>query len=180
MRALGFPPDWRDAPELDCDPDPDLVVAMQLASDDSDDDAWWIEPPDDIDPVIEAMIEEAAKKYRGDLGQSRRSRMNMRRLFVSLPWELLGRRPALISLTYPGNWQRWVPDGRVWERHRRAFERRWVRRWGEPLVGVWVKEFQGSGRPHLHLYVGLPSAMADEDYAGLRERTLLRHRLERQ
>jgi hypothetical protein len=106
--------------------------------------------------------------------------MNMRRMFVSLPWEMLGRRPALISLTYPAHWQRWVQDGRTWERHRKAFERRWVRWWGEPLVGVWVKEFQASGRPHLHLYVGLPSGMSDEDFAGLRQRTLLRHRLERE
>ena len=106
--------------------------------------------------------------------------MNMRRLFVSLPWELVGPRPALISLTYPGLWQPSVRDGRTWEGHRRAFERRWVRRWGEPLVGVWVKEFQASGRPHLHLYVGLPTAMAAADFDGLRERTLLRHRMERE
>lgn len=42
-----------------------------------------------------------------------------------------------------------------------------------------MKEFQTSGRPHLHLYVGLPAAMSADDFAGLRERTLLRHRLER-
>lgn len=30
---------------------------------------------------------------RGDNGQSSRSRNNMRRLFASLPWELLGPRP---------------------------------------------------------------------------------------
>jgi hypothetical protein len=123
-------------------------------------------------------IEVAEPVGRGDRGQSPRSRNNMRRLFASLPWEVLGPRPAMISLTYPGEWQRWVPDGRVWDGHRRALERRWVRRWGEPLVGVWAKEFQGSGRPHLHLYVGLPSAMSADDYLGLRRRTLLRHRLE--
>jgi hypothetical protein len=55
-----------------------------------------------------------------------------------------------------------------------------VRGWNEPLVGVWVEEFQTSGRPHLHPNVGLPSTMAADDFAGLRERTLLRHRLERQ
>jgi len=103
----------------------------------------------------------------------------MRRLFASLPWELLGPRPAVISLTYPGEWKQWVPDGRVLEAHRRAFERRWVRRWGEPLVGVWVKEFQESGRPHLHLFVGLPTAMSSEDYEGLRQRTLMRRGYER-
>lgn len=84
----------------------------------------------------------------------------------------------MISLTYPGDWRRWVPNGRVLEAHRRAFERRWVRRWGEPLVGVWVKEFQESGRPHMHLYVGLPSELSDEDFEGLRQRTVVRHRLE--
>lgn len=104
----------------------------------------------------------------------------MRRLFVALPWELVGPHPALISLTYPKVWQPWVVDGRQWEVHRRAFERRWVRRWKEPLVGAWVKEFQTSGRPHLHLYVGLPSTMAAGDFEQLRERTLSRHRLERQ
>lgn len=103
----------------------------------------------------------------------------MRRMFASLPWELLGARPAMISLTYPGEWRRWVPDGRVLERHRRAFERRWVRRWEEPLVGVWVKEFQASGRPHMHLYIGLPTSVSDEEFEGLRQRTLLRRDLER-
>lgn len=72
-----------------------------------------------------------------------------------------------------------MPDGRVLEAHRRAFERRWVRRWGEPLVGVWAKEFQKSGRPHMHLYVGLPAGMSDEDFEGLRQRTIIRHQLER-
>lgn len=142
--------------------------------------ALWDDGAAEQDPYADAVLDELRHPRRGDNGQSARSRMNMRRLFVSLPWELLGPRPALISLTYPGLWQPWVPDGRALEAHRRAFERRWVRRWGESLVGVWAKEFQQSGRPHLHLYIGLPRAMADEDFAGLRERTLQRHRLERQ
>jgi hypothetical protein len=152
------PPDWAvDEPE----PIPDWV--FDEASEKSGEDDWWVDAPEPLDPVLQAAIEEAMTVRRGDRGMTHRSRMNMRRLFVSLPWELLGSRPALISLTYPKNWQRWVPDGRVWERHRRVFERRWVRKWGEPLIGVWVKEFQASGRPHLHLYVGLPSLMSDDD-----------------
>jgi hypothetical protein len=174
---LGLLSHSEDAPDSDSGTDPDVEWAIQNVPDDPDDDVWWVDPRDELDPLIEAAIEEALHPHRGDGGQSARSRMNMRRLFLSLPWELLGRRPALISLTYPDTWQLWVPDGRTWERHRRALERRWVRRWREPLVGVWVKEFQNSGRPHLHLYVGLPTAM---DHEGLRERTLLRHRLERQ
>ena len=144
-----------------------------------DDDDEYLIPDEELEDRTVEMAIAAAKGGRGDSGLSNRSRMNMRRLFLSLPWELCGPRPALISLTYPADWVRWVPDGRTWERHRKSFERRWVRRWGEPLVGVWVKEFQGTGRPHLHLYVGLPTAMSAEDFAGLRERTLLRHRLER-
>jgi len=45
---------------------------------------------------------------------------------------------------------------------------------------MWVKEFQTSGRPHLHLYVGLLSSMGAEDFAGLRDRTLLPRGLERE
>jgi hypothetical protein len=150
-----------------------------LLDDAAHEDTTGANGPEPPDPDLESERDRLLHPRRGDAGMSSRSRMNMRRLFVSLPWELVGPRPALISLTYPGMWQPWVADGRAWEAQRRAFERRWVRRWAEPLVGVWVKEFQTSGRPHLHLYVGLPAAMSDEDFAGLRERTLLRHRLER-
>jgi hypothetical protein len=173
-------PEWDDIIDVDPRGDPALDWDIQEPPYYEDQAGWWTDPHEPLDPAVEAAIQEALTLRRGDVGQSARSRMNMRRLFLSLPWELLGPRPALISLTYPGDWQRWVPDGRVREQHRRAFERRWVRRWAEPLVGVWVKEFQGSGRPHLHLYVGLPTGMAAGDYAGLRERTLLRHRLERE
>lgn len=148
-----------------------------------------LEPPEwayggyDPDPEAEELEagdpdERGVSQIRGDGGQTSRSRNNMRRMFASLPWELLGPRPAMLSLTYPGEWKLWVPDGRVWEQHRRAFERRWVRKWKAPLVGVWVKEFQESGRPHMHLYVGLPGQVTAEDFDGLRKRTLLRHRLE--
>lgn len=178
-------PDWAD---LDFDPEAQAYLAEQ-----ADLEAQIEAHLAGYDPVeaqveahLAALAEEEKREAglvlvpgRGDDGLSRKSRNNMRRLFNSLPLELLGPRPALISLTYPGDWKRWVPDGRAWERQRRNFSLRWSRQWKEPLIGVWVKEFQESGRPHLHLYVGLPGAMSDEDFAGLRERTLLRHRLER-
>jgi hypothetical protein len=115
----------------------------------------------------------------GDVGQSSRSRNRMRWLFASLPWELLGPRLAMLSLTYPGEWREWLPDGRALDGHRRAFLERWRRRWGPPM-GVWVKEFQASGRPHLHLYLAIPDEVPTHEYEGLRQRTLLRHRLERE
>lgn len=82
-------------------------------------DVWWVDEPEPRDPVLEAAMDEARHPQRGDAGQSARSRMNMRRLFVSLPRELVDPCPALISLTYPALWQLWVPDGRSWEAHRR-------------------------------------------------------------
>src|SRR5438128_1730710 len=44
---------------------------------------------------------------RGDAGQSPRSRNNMRWTFASLPWEMLGDRLVMLSLTYPGDWRSW-------------------------------------------------------------------------
>ncbi len=112
---------------------------------------------------------------QGDSGQSARSRLRMRWLFASLPWERL----VMLSLTYPGEWREWVPDGRKFDAHRRAFLERWRRRWGAP-AGVWVKEFQESGRPHMHLFLAIPDAVPDEEFEGFRQRTLLRRRLERE
>lgn len=101
----------------------------------------------------------------------------MRWTFGSLPWERLGDRAVLITLTYPGDWERWVWErgGRTraqeFERHRQVFSRAWRRHWG-CLEGVWVKEFQASGRPHLHLYVGLPVQVSVAEFEALRERTI--------
>ena len=100
----------------------------------------------------------------------------MRWLFSALPWGLLGARASMMTLTYPGPWREWVPDGRTLERHRHAFAERWRRRFGT-LRGVWVREFQQSGRPHLHLYVALPESVSAEDFEGLRLRAIAGKRL---
>ncbi|MEA3077434.1 MAG: hypothetical protein QOF60_2342 [Actinomycetota bacterium] len=116
---------------------------------------------------------------------SARSRRSMRYEFSALPWELLGHRPAMVTLTYPANWRACAPDARAVVRHREALKERWRRRYGSP-VGVWVMEFQPRARraaeeqqaPHVHLYVGLPD-MPDAEFHGLVRRTLARKRLER-
>jgi len=103
----------------------------------------------------------------------------MRFEFAALPWEMLGRRPAMVTLTYPGEWELWVPDARTLVRHREALKERWRRQYGMP-IGVWVVEFQRRGAPHLHMYLGLPDEVSDEEYQGLQLRTMQRRRLERQ
>jgi hypothetical protein len=102
--------------------------------------------------------------------------MRLRRLVDALPWDVLSS-PIVVTLTYPGEWREWVPNAGVFEAHRRAFVMRWTRRYGNPS-GLWVKEFQKEGRPHLHLLVDLPSSVSAAEYEGLRQRTLLRQRLE--
>src|SRR4051794_1160245 len=101
-----------------------------------------------VSRVGSARNERAAEGSESESGRgsidslSTRSRMRMRRRFLALPWEMLDPNPAMVTLTYPGRyWRRLVPDGRTLEGHRRAFSKRWERRWG-PLVGVWAKEFQ--------------------------------------
>jgi len=124
--------------------------------------------------------ERAPRGEVGAAGQSYRSRAKEQWLLASLPWETVGDRLLMVTWTYPGDWRPWVPDGHVWNAHRRAMAERWRYRYGrDSLMGVWQKEFQRSGRPHLHAYVGCPAGVSGEDYEGLRQRTLLRKRLER-
>src|SRR5205823_9268568 len=72
---------------------------------------------------------------------SNRSRRTMRYEWSALPWERLGMRPVMITLTYPAEWRSVVPDARVMVAHREAFKEAWRKRFGAP-VGVWVVEFQ--------------------------------------
>jgi hypothetical protein len=109
---------------------------------------------------------------------SPRSRQRMRFEFSALPWEMLGQRPVMITLTYPGEWEVWVPNSRVFTRHREALQERWRRRYGTP-IGVWVTEFQTRGAPHLHLYVALPDEVSDSEYRALQKRTIDRRVAER-
>jgi hypothetical protein len=103
----------------------------------------------------------------------------MRFEFGALPWELLGRRPVMITLTYPREWEVWVPDAPTFVKHREAFRSRWERKFGTP-VGVWVAEFQRRGAPHLHLYVGLPDQVSEAEYIGYQKRTVRRRVLQEQ
>jgi hypothetical protein len=114
---------------------------------------------------------------RVSLKWSARSQRSMRFLFSALPWELLGTRPAMITLTYPGDWQLYVPNSEVLRHHREAFKERWRKRFGPP-IGVWIVEFQKRGAPHLHMYLGLPDAVSEADYRQLQERTMRRKRRE--
>jgi hypothetical protein len=130
--------------------------------------------PDEVAEYFGSKELEAARKAaeerigRGAKGMSERSRREMWRWVLSLPFDMLGNRPLWITLTYPGDWRPWVPDGRTLERHRRAFGEAWYRGFGERPIGFWTKEFQlAEGRPHLHLLMKGPDSMSDLEYLGL-------------
>lgn len=96
-------------------------------------------------------------------GWSRRSRARMVSSMAELdlaPLLMGGDDPAMITLTYPGDWEVVAPDGEAVKAHLQAFFKRFARAWGRDLVGIWKMEFQRRGAPHFHLLMSPPSGTA--------------------
>lgn len=97
-------------------------------------------------------------------GWSRKSRANMVRALCELDYRpMLGdptRLPAMVTLTYPGDWLAVAPDGKAAKAHLRALRRRYERAWEQPLTAVWKLEFQRRGAPHYHLLMVPPHGVA--------------------
>jgi hypothetical protein len=60
------------------------------------------------------------------------------------------RLPAMVTLTYPGDWLAVAPNGEAVKRHFAALAKRYERAWGERLVCIWKLELQARGGPHFH------------------------------
>jgi hypothetical protein len=71
------------------------------------------------------------------------------------------RLPAMLTLTYPGDWLTVAPDAATSTRHFQALCKRYDRAWGEPLRGPWKKEFQRRGAPHFHISTTPPMGFAE-------------------
>jgi len=83
---------------------------------------------------------------------SRKSRAAMCRTFAELDYTPLvesGRVPAMVTLTYPGEWESVAPDGASVKRHMVLWRKRFQREWGEPARYLWKLEFQRRGAPHI-------------------------------
>jgi hypothetical protein len=90
---------------------------------------------------------------------SRKSRAAMCRTFAELDYTPLvecGRVPAMVTLTYPGDWECVAPDGASVKRHMVLWRKRFHREWGEPARYIWKLEFQRRGAPHIHLWMAPP------------------------
>ena len=100
---------------------------------------------------------------RGDIVEwSRKSRRRMMRRVAELDYAQLmaledrGWTPSMITLTLPDEWERVAPTNAAWMAHVTEFRKRFARKWGHALIGLWKKEFQGRGAPHLHVYTCVP------------------------
>lgn len=90
---------------------------------------------------------------------SRKSRSSMCRTFAELDYRPLvesGRVPAMVTLTYPGDWEAVAPDGASVKRHMVLWRKRFQREFGEPARYIWKLEFQRRGAPHIHLWMAPP------------------------
>lgn len=105
----------------------------------------------------------SAADYRNASGVitewSRKSRSSMCRTFAELDYSPLvesGRIPAMITLTYPGDWEVVAADGASVKRHMVLWRKRFQREYGEPARYIWKLEFQRRGAPHIHLWMAPP------------------------
>ncbi|CAM3384937.1 Replication initiation protein [Mycobacterium intermedium] len=83
----------------------------------------------------------------------------MCRTFAELDYSPLvesGRVPAMVTLTYPGDWEAVAPNGASVKRHMVLWRKRFQREYGEPARYIWKLEFQGRGAPHIHLWMAPP------------------------
>ena len=90
---------------------------------------------------------------------SRKSRSAMCRTFAELDYSPLvesGRVPAMVTLTYPGDWEVVALDGASVKRHMVLWRKRFQREYGEPARYIWKLEFQRRGAPHIHLWMTPP------------------------
>jgi hypothetical protein len=91
---------------------------------------------------------------------SKRSRSRMAEVFAQLDWSVMFTDetavPAMVTLTYPGDWLAVAPLAAESRRHLLMLRKRFARAWGRPLVGVWKREFQRRGAPHYHLLMVPP------------------------
>lgn len=83
----------------------------------------------------------------------------MCRTFAELDYSPLvesGRVPAMVTLTYPGDWEVVAPEGASVKRHMVLWRKRFQREYGEPARYIWKLEFQRRGAPHIHLWMAPP------------------------
>lgn len=95
---------------------------------------------------------------------SSRSRSRMVEVLGTLDYSAFfatGEAPAMVTLTYPGDWLAVAPDAVESRRHLLLLRKRFERAWGRRLLAVWKREFQRRGAPHFHLLMVPPAGLVN-------------------
>lgn len=114
----------------------------------------------DADMLLLGFEEISRRGAIADWSQKSRARMPLR--FATLDYSAMfdqGDTPALVTLTYPGDWERLVPDAATFKRHVNKLRNSFRSRWGSNVnqwAGIWKMEFQRRGAPHLHIGTTVP------------------------
>lgn len=93
---------------------------------------------------------------------SQKSRTRMISTFSELDWNRFleqSGKIAMVTLTYPGDWQAVAPDAKAVYNHLNRLRLQFERDWGRALLGVWKREFQRRGAPHYHLLMVVPEGV---------------------
>jgi hypothetical protein len=170
--CVGFArPEWvelaaalLDSPDPLCDPSPGGVVARYRLM---------------LGPGVVRVGASVTgdERERGHQGRGRikewsaRSRLRMVETMCSLDWGPVvepgsGRRPAMVTLTLPGDWRSVAPTRAAFSKIVERFRKRWERAHG-PMRAVWKIEFQRRGAPHLHLYLAVPCGSMFREWLSL-------------
>ena len=114
-------------------------------------------PEAGIDPLLQGLSKREIMEW------SAKSRSAMIDRLSTLDYEPLVTQgvPAMITLTLPGGWEEYAPDGQAFKRLVRTFVKRFERAWGRRMIGLWKLEFQHRGAPHLHALMVPPSGEID-------------------
>lgn len=102
-------------------------------------------------------------KREGITTFTRQARARMVRTLTTLDYAPLfveDSRPAMVTLTLPGDWEKIAPSAAEFKKIVNRFKTHYRRAWGVPIVGVWKLEFQKRGAPHLHILMTVPSGRA--------------------
>lgn len=124
------------------------------------------------EPATRGMVTAWSRKSRARM-VSTLAELDLLPLFMSGDGD-----PAMITLTYPGDWQTVAPDGVVVKNHLVQFRKRFERAWGAAAVGFWKLEFQRRGAPHFHLFMVPPGGLAGEERRRVHEESMRRWELE--
>lgn len=122
---------------------------------------------ENADMESEADEDTALPPKRGKVGVwSRKSRANMLVRMASLDYAPLfegGRKPVMLTLTLPKQWEEIAPDNEAWRAILRRFMARYEHAWGHRMRYVWKREFQRRGAPHLHILMTPPEGRTRGD-----------------